>query len=203
VTILGRGDLSPPRRYRPGGRRRRRWFRAFVILLLLAALAAGGWYAWRHLRTKDSATVRTLPTTCPSSSHPQIAVPPPPQARPVRVLNGNLRPGLARRVAHALRAGPARLPIGRVGNAARFIHGPSRVSYPPALIIEAQHVAAALLPEPRLVETASATTVQLELGTGFRRAATAGEYRSAVQAFGPLPSPTASPSVSASSCATP
>lgn len=115
--------------------------------------------------------------------------------QPVRVLNGTLRSGLAKSVAHALRS--HHVPVGMIGNAAQFIRGDSTISYPAARVVEAQLVAAALVPQPRLVAGGAATHVQLELGTRYRRVATRAEFRAALAAFhlaaSPTPSPTACP----------
>jgi hypothetical protein len=205
VTIIGRGDLSPPRRHRPGGRRGgRRWLRAFVVLLLLAALGAGGWFGWRHFRNNDTATVGTGPTPCvtPTGGTSQHAVSTAP-AKPVRVLNGTLRPGLAASVAKALHRSGPRVRVARIGNAVSFMRGRSKVSYPPALAAEARSVAAAVYPPAQLVESAATTVVELNLGSAFRRMASTVEYTAELARLSLGASPRASVSPSSSSCPAP
>jgi hypothetical protein len=180
VSILGRGDLSPPRRGRYG-HRPRRWPRVLLVLVVLAALGAGGWFGWRHLRDNGSSTARTTTSPCPVVTPTPTL--PPVSGRPVQVLNGNLRPGLAARVAGILHRRYA-VRIGRVGNAARFVRGASQVRYPAQLTSEARAIAAMVVPAPRLVAAAGLTRVQLDLGTRFRRVATQSEYHAAAVRLG-------------------
>jgi hypothetical protein len=190
MTILGRGDLSPPRRHRPG---RRRWPRALLVLVLLAALAAAGYYIWRHYRGSTTATVRTTPTPCvtpPPTQPPTVAAGP-----PIHVLNGSLRPGLAAQIGRQLRRPPFNLRVAGVGNASAFMRGASVVRYPAASAARASDVAVAVVPAARLVPVAGAGEVELDIGSAFRRLATAAEYAAAV-----APSPSPSRSASAATC---
>src|SRR6476646_11373910 len=118
MTIPGRGDLSPRRRS-SYGRRRRHWPRVLMALVVLAALGAGGYYGWHRWRNNDSATV-SAGEPCPTPTIESSLPPVPPPVQPVRVLNGSLKPGLAKKVARQMhqRFG---IPIGRVGNAPRFV----------------------------------------------------------------------------------
>lgn len=104
VTILGRGDLSPPRRRH----HRRRWPFA---LLLLVALGAGGWYGWHWWQDRGT-TASLAPAPCVTPSHP----PAPSAAASVRlvVLNATNRVGLAHDVATQLHRRGFR--IARIGN---------------------------------------------------------------------------------------
>lgn len=108
MTILGRGDLAPPRRSR-----RRRWPRALLVLVVLGALGYGAWYAYDRWIQDDDATV-DVATPCVTPSHP----PAPAAAKDVTlwVLNGTKKVGLAHDVAKALRARGFR--VTKVANAA-------------------------------------------------------------------------------------
>ncbi|MBV9292358.1 MAG: LytR C-terminal domain-containing protein [Frankiales bacterium] len=186
MTILGRGDLSPPRRSGFGYRRRRRWPRLVLVLLLVAAVAAGGYEGWRHFRHHGRSAVRTLPQ-CPTPTPSQPA--PVGIAGPsLLVLNGSLRPGLAAQVAHGLQHRFSAT-IRRVGNAAAFQRGASVVRFPASLAAEARAVAAAVVPAARLVPTAGNVRVELDIGTRFQRLATQSEFTAAVAP--PTAAPTA------------
>jgi hypothetical protein len=192
MTILGRGDLSPPRRYRPGARRR--WPRLLLTLVVLAALAAGGWFGWQRWHDDrhgggPAAVLRpcVTPTTPPAAT--SVAGP------AVNVLNGSLRSGLAARVARGMHRS-FHVAIGRVGNAPRFMRGSSSVRYPTKLSGQANAVAAMIVPAPRLVVAAAASRVELDIGTAYQRLATVTEYRRNA----PPTSATPPPAPTASSC---
>ena len=203
MTIPGRGDLSPRRRS-SYGRRRRRWPRVLAVLVVLAAVGAGGYYGWHRLRTDNgtsTAALQPCPTASPlpSLTAPQVAGP------PIRVLNGNLRAGLAARVARQLHQ-RFHIEVLRVGNAARFIRGASEVRYPAQLQQQAVHVAAGLVPAPTL-QLVAVARVEVDLGTKFRRVATPAEYATALRALlaqypgaSPSPSPTPTPTATPSPC---
>jgi hypothetical protein len=187
VTILGRGDLSPPRRGRFGYRRRRRWPRLVLALLLVAAVAAGGDEGWRHFRHHGRASLRTLPL-CPTTT-PTPSVPAGIAGPPMLVLNGSLRPGLAAQVARGLQR-RFHASIRRVGNAAAFQRGASVVRFPASLAAEANAVAAAVVPAARLAPTPANVRVELDIGTRFQRLASQQEFASAVAPTTPPPAPT-------------
>ena len=108
MTVLGRGDLSPPRRHRRHGRRT-----LLVVLLVVASLAVAGWFGWQALRGDDTSTVRSGNVPCVQPTHPPAPVAA--SAVKVRVLNGTNRAGLAHDVADQLRRRGFR--IAGVGNA--------------------------------------------------------------------------------------
>jgi hypothetical protein len=198
MTIPGRGDLSPRRRHGYGGRRR--WPRVLLTLVVLAALGAGGIYGWHRWRNDDTATVTAGPP-CSTPTAEASSPPVPPPVQPVRVLNGSLKSGRAARVAHQMhrRFG---VQIGRVGNAAKFVRGPSLVRYPVRLGRDAADVAAAVIPPPRLVVSNSLRRVELDLGTRYRRVATRREHQRAVKGA-VVANATRSPSPSGTPCPTP
>jgi len=192
MTVLGRGDLSPPRRYG----RRRRWPRVLLVLIILAALGAAGYYGWHRWRD-DKATVATAPTPCPTPS--PTPTPPPLASTRVAVLNASLKPGLAARAARDLRRRFG-VNVTRVGNAAGFDKGPSVLRYPPALAAQAQRLAAMVFPAPRLRGAAGQSRLELDLGTAFRGVVTTAEYERATAAS---PTPTPTPSPTPSTCTSP
>ncbi len=95
MTILGRGDLSPPRR-----RHRHRAGIAVLVIVLIGGLGAGGYFGWNRW----GAHAAKHPAAAPVCHTPPAGVTPMAvrQVR-VRVLNGTLRSGLAAEVQHELR----------------------------------------------------------------------------------------------------
>jgi hypothetical protein len=157
VTILGRGDLAPPRRYR-----RRRWPRLLLVLVVLAAAAAGAWYGYDRWIADDATDTDTLATPCVTPTRP----PGPAEAGDVRlrVLNGTKRVGLAHDVAKELRK--RGFEVTRVGNSKhRATH--TVVSFAPA-DRPAALALAEQLPEPSkaLAEEAGAE-LALVIGADF------------------------------------
>lgn len=192
MTILGRGDLSPPRRYRPGARRR--WPRVLLTLIVVGALAAGGWYGWQRWHDDEpGGRPAAVLSPCANPSPLPTGLSTPVTGPPVNVLNGSLRPGLAASVAKALHR-TFHVRIGRVGNAPRFMRGTSTVRYPAKLAQQARRVAAVIVPAPRLVVAPAARRVELDIGTAYRRLATTAEFRSNLVRSSPTPTPAASPS---------
>ena len=180
VTVLGRGDLSPPRHHRRRGGRR--WW----LLLLVATLAVGGWFGWRAWRSDNTASVRTGATPCVQPTHP-----PAPAAATtvhVRVLNGTNRAGLAHDVADQLRRRGFR--IAGVGNAPHVIAGTS-VQHATADLSAALTVAEQLRAAD--VTEARVRVVTLVIGRDFRGLASkqlVATHRTAdVRNASPSPSP--------------
>lgn len=183
MTIPGRGDLAPRRRS-SYGRRQRRWPRVLLTLLVVAALGFGGYAGWQRWHNNDAATVASgtpCPTPTPTGTH--AATPPPPHVT-AKVLNGSLKPHLAKRVAKALRQRFG-VTVAKVGNARRFTRGPSIVRYPQRLAASARTLAGYVLPQARLKLEKKARKVELDIGTRFRGVSP--KPRS------PAPAPSASP----------
>jgi hypothetical protein len=188
VTILGRGDLAPPRR---GRRRRATPYVAALVLLVL--VAAGGWYGWRAWHgststTKQPSVVCVTPAASPSPAATK--------AVKVDVLNGTTRVGLAHIIAGQLTL--RGFAVVKVGNG-RALTGPPRVTYSPgelALALTlAEQVPGATLYE---LSTQPPGTVELDIGSGFRRLATPNEVSAArardVSAAVPSPAVCSTPS---------
>lgn len=159
MTVLGRGDLSPPRRSRSGRTR------VVATILVLAVLGVGGWFGWRAWHgsgRKPSAAPRTCTTPTPS---PSPAVP---AAFVLAVLNSTPHQGLAHHVAAVLKSRGLR--IGHVGNTKPAVAGTAEVRYGSGLQTAAVTVAEQV---PGAVMVASpAGGIALVLGTAFRDLAT-------------------------------
>lgn len=159
MTILGRGDLSPPRRARKRGP-------LLATVLVAGIVAAAGWFGWHALRGHASggkaATVRTCvtPTPAPSPAEPARVT--------VAVLNATDKVGLAHQVAAALRTQGFR--IGKVGNTKAAVNGVATITFGPsdraAAIALAEHVPGAVL------VPAGTGGVTLSIGPGFTALAT-------------------------------
>jgi hypothetical protein len=157
VTILGRGDLSPPRRSRS---RQGRRGPVLALLLVLALLAVGGWFGWRTMRgsAKAARPPRTCVTPTPSASPPAAA------GFVLTVLNSTDRQGLAHQIATALHGRGFR--IGHVGNTTPAVAGSAQVVYGTGLQAAALTVAEQV---PGATPTASTRPgIALVIGTGFK-----------------------------------
>ena len=153
MTILGRGDLSPPRRSR------RRRGPVVAVLLVLALLGVGAWFGWRAVRGSHSAAKapRTCVTPTPSPS------PPAPAGFVLAVLNSTDRQGLAHQIATGLHGRGFR--IGHVGNTTPAVAGVAQVLYGPGLQAAALTVAEQV---PGATTAASSRPgVSLVIGSGF------------------------------------
>lgn len=159
MTILGRGDLSPPRR----SRKRGPVLATVLVAGLVAAAAWFGWHAWRgHGSGGKAAAVRTCVTPTPAPSPAQ------PGQVTVGVLNATDKVGLAHQVAAALRTQGFR--VGKVGNTKAAVTGVASITYGPtdraAAIALAEHVpGATLVPAP-------SGGVTLSIGPAFTALAT-------------------------------
>lgn len=156
VTILGRGDLSPPRRSHRGRNR------TVAVLLVLAVLAVAGWFGWRAWRGsggKSAAAPRvcTTPTASPSPAEPTSFT--------VTVLNSTPKQGLAHGVAAALRA--RGFHVGHVGNTKPTIATPAEVVFGPGLQTAAVTVAEQV-PGGAAMTASARPGIALVLGPGFR-----------------------------------
>ena len=153
MTILGRGDLSPPRRHRGRGP-------IIATVVVAGLLAAAGWYGWHALRGghhSSAQTVRTCvtPTAAPSPAAPGDVT--------VAVMNATPKVGLAHQVAAALKARGFR--IGRVGNTKAIVVAAAVVTYGPGSRSAALTVAEQV-PGATLTPVASGGVI-LELGPTF------------------------------------
>ena len=185
MTIPGRGDLAPRRRS-SYGRRQRRWPRVLLTVLVIAALGFGGYAGWQRWHDNDPATVASgspCPTPTPTTTHSTSAPLPHVTAK---VLNGSLKPRLAKRVAKTLRQrfGVA---VAKVGNARRFTRGVSLVRYPSRLAAPARALAGWVLPHARLKLDKHARKVELDIGTRFRSVAAAPARTTAAPSTSPVP----------------
>lgn len=161
VTILGRGDLSPPRRSHRGRNR------TVAVVLVLAVLAVAGWFGWRAWRGsggKSAAAPRVCTTPTASAS------PAAPAAFTVAVLNSTPKQGLAHGVAAALRA--RGFHVGHVGNTKPPITAVAEVVFGPGLQTAAVTVAEQV-PGGAAMSASPRPGIALVLGPGFRTLADA------------------------------
>jgi hypothetical protein len=205
VRIPG-GDLAPARRRRHGGsygrRRQRRGLRYTLVVLLLAA-AGGGAYLLQRDDSKVPQRLATTPKSCPTTAVPAktpaqpVALPAPKQVR-LMLLNGTPRNGLAKTVADQLAA--AGFVVTGQGNAPAALRGASTVTFGSGGSLAGTLVSHWVLGS-RLVGNPKAApgTVQVVLGSTFRRLATPAEAAAAAKAATrqpagpgvPVPSPVA------------
>jgi hypothetical protein len=183
------GDLMPARRHKyrgSYGRSRRRSRGMAVVLLVLVVAGATAWY----LRRDDGTPAAQALAPCPTPSPTASPVPLPPN-RLVRVvvLNGTVRQGLAHTVAVQLHA--RGFVVVREDNFPRAVTGGSVVSYAPGLkgaaTVLARNIAGAHVSDQA---KAPAGTVEVVLGSGFRRLATPAEVAATGQAS-VVPAPSA------------
>ncbi|HWB66160.1 MAG TPA: LytR C-terminal domain-containing protein [Mycobacteriales bacterium] len=182
MTILGRGDLSPPRKHHHPWR----WLAAIVAL---AVLAGGGYVGYQHFAgSSDDSVVVTQTTPCPTPTVPsQFATPD--QVRIV-LRNGSLRTGLAARVARQLRH--RGIHVRSIGNAVRVGHDVAVVRYSSdqtrqARTVAAQVSGAALHPQP------GQRKLELDLGLRFRHLRSAAQVRAVEQQAAGSATPSPSP----------
>lgn len=188
------GDLAPARRRRHGGsygrRRQRRGLRYTLVVLLLAA-AGGGAYLLQRDDSKVPQRLATTPKSCPTTAVPAktpankppakpVALPAPKQVR-LMLLNGTPRNGLAKTVADQLAA--AGFVVTGQGNAPAALRGASTVTFGTGGSLAGTLVSHWVLGS-RLVGNPKAApgTVQVVLGSTFRRLATPAEAAAAAKA---------------------
>jgi len=159
MTILGRGDLSPPRRHH------RSRSRVVTTVLVVVVLAVAGYFGWRTVRGSGSKKIAAPPVCVTPTPSPSPAAP---AQFVLGVLNSTPRQGMAHQVAAALKARGFR--IGAVGNTTPIVSGSAVVDYGAGLATAAVAVAE---------QVPGATTAQvprpgitLVLGSGFRGLAT-------------------------------
>lgn len=155
MTILGRGDLSPPRRY---GRRGRRWLAVAAVLVVLGAIA---WFAWREWHGGSSHAAGP-PRPCVTPSVPPS--PAAPAAVTVAVVNSTQHVGLAHQVAGQLRS--RGFHVGHVGNTKPLLSGVATVTY--AAGLQAQALSVAEQVTGATVSPGATSGVTLEIGADFR-----------------------------------
>jgi hypothetical protein len=168
VTILGRGDLSPPRHHRSRTG-------LLIGVLAVALLGAGGYFGWRELHGSGSSKATLIPIcTTPSPSPSPVAA----SAVTIVLRNGTPQVGLAHRLADLLEGRGFK--VASVGNTRTPVTGVAVVLYPPgqegaALAVAEQFPGVTLTPDP----TGASGRVQLEIGSGYRSLATAAQVAAA------------------------
>ena len=186
MTILGRGDLSPPRRHRS-------WGRLVLVVVVLAVLVGAGYVGYvRFIRSSSAAgSTTTGLSRCPKhvARGPYAA----PHTLRVRVLNASLQTGLAARVRSSLRHRGFR--VVQIGNAPRVGRYVASVSYSPDQKLGSATLAAQVLRATTRVVPGRGV-LELELGLKYRhmrasKAATALARRTEASAA-PTPSPSPS-----------
>jgi acetolactate synthase regulatory subunit len=188
---MGGRDLAPRRR-----QTRLRWSVIVAIVVVLAALGyVGDRYVWPHLRSKPATpTSAPCPVTHPASLPAAKAV-------SLRVRNSTLREGLASRVASALHH--RGFHVHGVGNTALKVAGTATVQYSPDRARQAKTLATQLS-RPLLSEIGGKRVLDLDLGPKWRGLVTPKAARTAQRTaarqerLAARPSPTCSPSATAS-----
>ncbi|MBV9487477.1 MAG: LytR C-terminal domain-containing protein [Frankiaceae bacterium] len=187
MTILGRGDLSPPRRNRSTGR-------SVTVGLVVILLGGGGFAAYKGLKSNtDSGPAAALPV-CKKQAQPSPAGPPKVRSTKFVVDNATLTAGLANQVADQLQS--RGLPVDSVGNTATRGKGIATVRYSADRRAVAQWVAAQIK-GARLVATAGTNQVELDIGPKYRalqsKSAAKAAFARSQQAASPTPTATPSP----------
>ncbi len=179
------GDLAPARRRQFGGsygrRRRRNQRRALAAVVLLLAVGGGAFLLQRDDAQAPARVAQQQPTPQPRASAcprpaPVAAAPalPQPQQVRLRLLNGTSRNGLAKTIGDQLAA--RGFMVTEQANAPAALAGASRVAYaagaaPAATVTSHWVVGAQVVLDP----TVPRGTVQVTLGSGFRRLASPAE----------------------------
>ncbi len=192
------GDLAPARRRQFGGsyrrRRRRNQRRALSGVLLLLAVGGGAYLLQRDDAGAPARVAQQQPTPTPTPCAsqavvaPAAALPRPQQVR-VRLLNGTSRNGLAKSIGDQLAA--RGFVVVEQANAPAALAGASRVAYaagaaPAATVASHWVLGSQVVVDPAVPRG----TVQITLGSGFRRLASPAEAARAVTVV-PVPSSSA------------
>lgn len=195
MTIIGRGDLSPPRRNRPSGR-------YVTVALVVILLGGGGFAAYKGLKTNTGTTPSAKFPLCKKGSG-QLPTPKPLRTPKTTIVvdNATLTTGLASDVATDLRA--RKFHIASVGNTAVRGHGVATVRYSSDRAAVAA-LLAAQIKGAKLVPAGGSKRIELDVGPKYRElqsrhAAAAAFHANYVTALAgvsqsPSPSPTATPS---------
>lgn len=168
MTILGRGDLAPPRRHR-------RRTGVLIGVLAVALLGAGGYFGWRQLHSSGSSKATLAPIcTTPTPSPSPVAA----SAVTIVLRNGTPQVGLAHRLADLLKGRGFK--VASVGNTHSAVPGVAVVRYPPgqegaAVAVAEQFPGATLSPNPAGVSG----RVELDIGAGYRSLATTAQAAAA------------------------
>ncbi len=197
------GDLAPARRrgsYGSYGRRRSRRNRRVGLLVLLAFGAGGSaYYALQRDDAGAPARLAQRPVVCPTpvatTAPAKAAVLPRPQQIKVDLLNGTSRSGLAKNVGDQLAANG--FVVTAQVNAPAALGGPSQVTYAhgaeaAATVVQKWVVGAVAVRDAKVPRG----TVQITLGSDFRRLATPAEATAALRAPASVPTATPAPVVS-------
>jgi hypothetical protein len=183
VTVIGRGDLSPPRRHHRRGRHR-----IAALVLLVVTLAVAGWFGWRWWDGRDKHPSVAALSSCVQPTHPPA--PAPPRSVSLTVSNGTRRNGLAHTVADQLRTRGFRVVhVGNARHARRTLLTYAATDRAAAETVR-EHVPDVLLAPSG---AAPAGRLQLVIGASFRRLATPKQAEAVhahdVAAASPAPSP--------------
>lgn len=148
-----------------------------AIALLVAVLVLGGLALWGYRQLTGKSTA--APSPCPSGQSLQPATALTPASVRLRVTNGTSRSGLAGRTGDALRA--RRFVVLGVGNATKPVRGPAVIRYGAGAEPQAK-LLALQLPAVRLQAVAgSPGTLELVLGSSFRRLRTPAQVTAATR----------------------
>ncbi len=207
MRIPGGGDLAPPRRRRYGGsygrRRRQRTLRLAAAVLLLGVIGTGGAYLLRQDDTKAPERLTTQqPSSCPTPAPTTTTTAPTrppakivlPAAGTVHlvVLNGTARNGLAKTVADQLAA--QGFVVTGQGNAPAALAGASTVTFgsgaqPAGTLVSRWIAGSRLVGNPKQ----PAGSVQVVLGSDYKRLSTPAEVAAAGTATQPVVAPRPTP----------
>jgi hypothetical protein len=184
VTILGRGDLAPPRRRRSPGR--------YVSIVVVVALLAGGGYAAYRGLTQDSAPADAASHKLPRCPKPAVtsAFAPPRQVH-LAVYNASLQTGLAASLRAQLRN--RGFHVTQIGNALKVGHDVAVVRYSADEQRESLAVMAQVAGASRQ-QVAGTHHLELDVGLKFAQLRSAAAVRGFERSHATAPSPSPSSS---------